>query len=92
MYTIHSSSVLTTDSRFILKNSAAAFLFALALVCAGQMSSITVTLAGQSVSEGFIEWKITVCIIKLSKKFISIFLTTNLLSLSSDDSSPDVSV
>ena len=52
-------SVLTTDS-CVKSNSAAAFIFALALVCAGQMSSITVTLAGQSVSEGFIEWKITV--------------------------------
>lgn len=35
-------------------------IFALALVCAGQTSSITVTLAGQIVSEGFIEWKVTV--------------------------------
>jgi len=41
--------------------SAAATIFALALVCAGQTSSITVTLAGQIVSEGFIEWKISVC-------------------------------
>ncbi|KDR84835.1 hypothetical protein GALMADRAFT_233253 [Galerina marginata CBS 339.88] len=38
---------------------AAATIFALALVCAGQTSSITVTLAGQIVSEGFIEWKIS---------------------------------
>ena len=52
-------SVLTTDKLF---NLAAGLIFALALVCAGQMSSITVTLAGQSVSEGFIEWKISVCI------------------------------
>lgn len=36
-------------------------IFALALVCAGQTSSITVTLAGQIVSEGFIEWKVSVC-------------------------------
>ena len=40
----------------------AALIFALALVCAGQISSITVTLAGQTVSEGFIEWKFSVCI------------------------------
>ncbi|PPQ62803.1 hypothetical protein CVT24_000497 [Panaeolus cyanescens] len=37
----------------------AALIFALALVCAGQTSSITVTLAGQIVSEGFIEWKMS---------------------------------
>ena len=70
-------------------NPAAAFIFALALVCAGQMSSITVTLAGQSVSEGFIEWKITVCIINTlnGQNFYSF---TH--SLSFDDLSPDVSV
>ncbi|PPQ69625.1 hypothetical protein CVT25_013708 [Psilocybe cyanescens] len=38
---------------------AGAVIFALALVCAGQTSSITVTLAGQIVSEGFIEWKVS---------------------------------
>ncbi|KAJ3490516.1 hypothetical protein NLI96_g1397 [Meripilus lineatus] len=37
----------------------AAFLFALALLCAGQTASITATLAGQIVSEGFIEWRIS---------------------------------
>lgn len=39
----------------------AAFLFAFALLCAGQTASITATLAGQIVSEGFIEWRISVC-------------------------------
>ncbi|KAK7694341.1 hypothetical protein QCA50_001524 [Cerrena zonata] len=38
---------------------AAAFVFALALLCAGQTASITATLAGQIVSEGFIEWRIS---------------------------------
>ncbi|QRW27179.1 hypothetical protein RhiXN_01774 [Rhizoctonia solani] len=38
----------------------AAFLFALALLCSGQSASITATLAGQIVSEGFIEWRISV--------------------------------
>ncbi|KAH9922018.1 natural resistance-associated macrophage protein [Epithele typhae] len=37
----------------------AAFIFALALLCAGQTASITATLAGQLVSEGFIEWRIS---------------------------------
>ncbi|KAL4243096.1 NRAMP family protein [Abortiporus biennis] len=37
----------------------AAFLFAVALLCAGQTASITATLAGQIVSEGFIEWRIS---------------------------------
>ena len=39
----------------------AALLFALALLFAGQSASITATLAGQVVSEGFINWKTSVC-------------------------------
>ncbi|ORX36391.1 natural resistance-associated macrophage protein-domain-containing protein [Kockovaella imperatae] len=37
--------------------SASGIIFALALLCAGQSASITATLAGQVVSEGFLEWK-----------------------------------
>ncbi|WFD02070.1 Manganese transporter smf1 [Malassezia obtusa] len=36
-----------------------AILFAIALLTAGQSSSITVTLAGQIISEGFIHWRVT---------------------------------
>lgn len=35
-----------------------AFLFALALLLSGQLASITATLAGQVVSEGFLNWTI----------------------------------
>jgi len=52
--------------------NAAGYIFALALVCAGQMSSITVTLAGQSVSEGFIEWKISPFFRRLITRCISL--------------------
>ncbi|WFC97963.1 Manganese transporter smf1 [Malassezia yamatoensis] len=38
---------------------APAVLFAIALLTAGQSSSITVTLAGQIISEGFIHWRVT---------------------------------
>ncbi|KAH9929791.1 natural resistance-associated macrophage protein-domain-containing protein [Fomitopsis serialis] len=38
---------------------AAATLFALALLAAGQSSSIVATLAGQVISEGFIRWKVS---------------------------------
>ncbi|KZV68667.1 Nramp-domain-containing protein [Peniophora sp. CONT] len=34
-------------------------IFAVALLCAGQTASITATLAGQIVSEGFIEWRVS---------------------------------
>lgn len=51
------------DARHISsKLVAAAFLFALALLLSGQTASITATLAGQVVSEGFIEWRISVSI------------------------------
>lgn len=38
---------------------AAGVIFALALLSSGQSSSITATLAGQVVSEGFIEWRVS---------------------------------
>lgn len=40
--------------------SAFGVIFAVALLCAGQTASITATLAGQIVSEGFIEWRVSV--------------------------------
>ncbi|SNX87506.1 related to vacuolar transport protein ESP1 [Melanopsichium pennsylvanicum] len=48
------------DAFYLLKErlgSLAAILFAVALLAAGQSASITVTLAGQLVSEGFINWR-----------------------------------
>ena len=40
--------------------AAAAIVFAIALICSGQSASITATLAGQIVSEGFIQWTVSV--------------------------------
>ncbi|KAF9568538.1 Nramp-domain-containing protein [Agrocybe pediades] len=51
---------------------AAGVIFALALICAGQTSSITVTLAGQIVSEGFIEWKVSPFARRLITRCISL--------------------
>ncbi|KAG6910575.1 hypothetical protein DXG01_009526 [Tephrocybe rancida] len=50
----------------------AATIFALALVCAGQASSITATLAGQIVSEGFIEWRVSPFLRRLVTRLISL--------------------
>ncbi|KAG6866854.1 hypothetical protein C0991_008790 [Blastosporella zonata] len=50
----------------------AATIFALALVCAGQTSSITATLAGQIVSEGFIEWRVSPFLRRLMTRLISL--------------------
>ncbi|KAG2156502.1 natural resistance-associated macrophage protein-domain-containing protein [Suillus bovinus] len=52
--------------------SAAALIFALALVCSGQTASITATLAGQIVSEGFILWNISPFIRRLLTRLISL--------------------
>lgn len=50
----------------------AAIVFALALICAGQAASITATLAGQVVSEGFIEWRISPFFRRLITRLISL--------------------
>lgn len=42
----------------------AGILFAVALICAGQTAGITATLAGQVVSEGFIQWTVSVSDLK----------------------------
>lgn len=49
-----------------------AILFAIALLAAGQSSSITVTLAGQLISEGFIHWRFTPFMRRLLTRMISI--------------------
>ncbi|WWC87494.1 uncharacterized protein L201_002384 [Kwoniella dendrophila CBS 6074] len=51
---------------------AAAIIFALALLCAGQSASITATLAGQVVSEGFINWKTSPLIRRLITRLIGV--------------------
>ncbi|KAG8911754.1 hypothetical protein FRC01_005541, partial [Tulasnella sp. 417] len=48
-----------------------AFLFAFALLCAGQSASITATLAGQVVSEGFLRWKLSPFLRRLVTRLIS---------------------
>jgi metal iron transporter len=52
---LSSSAVLMNNLR-----TAAALLFALALLSSGQSSSIIATVAGQAVSEGFLQWKVSV--------------------------------
>ncbi|EIW80308.1 Nramp-domain-containing protein [Coniophora puteana RWD-64-598 SS2] len=50
----------------------AAFMFALALVCSGQTASITATFAGQLVSEGFIQWRISPFLRRLITRLLSL--------------------
>ncbi|KAF8174935.1 natural resistance-associated macrophage protein-domain-containing protein [Pholiota molesta] len=50
----------------------AATLFAIALLCAGQSSSIIATVAGQAVSEGFIRWRVSPVIRRLATRLLAI--------------------
>ncbi|KAJ3548333.1 hypothetical protein NM688_g5311 [Phlebia brevispora] len=52
--------------------TAAAVIFAIALLCAGQTASITATLAGQIVSEGFIEWRVSPFLRRLITRMIGL--------------------
>lgn len=64
---------------------AAAFLFALALLAAGQSASIVATVAGQAVSEGFLRWRVSVS----TREEIKILINLN-ASLSFSPSQPIV--
>ncbi len=55
-----------------LVGQSAATLFAVALLAAGQSSSIIATVAGQAVSEGFLQWRVSVC---SSLHYLPILLT-----------------
>ena len=50
----------------------AGIVFALALLCAGQSASITATLAGQVVSEGFINWRTPPTIRRIVTRLIGV--------------------
>ncbi|MBW0465151.1 hypothetical protein O181_004866 [Austropuccinia psidii MF-1] len=59
----------------LLKNrvgESAGYIFAIALLISGQAASITVTLAGQIVSEGFIQWRTRPVIRRLATRLIGI--------------------
>lgn len=49
-----------------------AIIFALALLCAGQSASITATLAGQVVSEGFLQWNINPMLRRVITRLIGV--------------------
>lgn len=49
-----------------------AIIFALALLCAGQSASITATLAGQVVSEGFLQWNINPMLRRVVTRLIGV--------------------
>ncbi|KAF8167251.1 natural resistance-associated macrophage protein-domain-containing protein [Crassisporium funariophilum] len=50
----------------------AATLFAVSLLCAGQSSSIIATVAGQAVSEGFLQWRVSPVMRRLLTRLLAI--------------------
>ncbi|EGO05421.1 hypothetical protein SERLA73DRAFT_44261 [Serpula lacrymans var. lacrymans S7.3] len=63
------------DAHTLIKNTIgkpAALLFALALLAAGQSASIVATVAGQSVSEGFLRWKVSPVIRRLLTRLLGL--------------------
>ncbi|CEL55932.1 Manganese transporter SMF1 OS=Saccharomyces cerevisiae (strain ATCC 204508 / S288c) GN=SMF1 PE=1 SV=2 [Rhizoctonia solani AG-1 IB] len=54
----------------------AAIMFAVALLCSGQSASITATLAGQIVSEGFIEWRVSPLVRRVITRLIGLVPST----------------
>ncbi|EEB93577.1 hypothetical protein MPER_07741, partial [Moniliophthora perniciosa FA553] len=50
----------------------AATLFAIALLAAGQSSSIIATVAGQAVSEGFLQWRVSPVIRRLLTRLLAV--------------------
>ncbi|KAF8079350.1 natural resistance-associated macrophage protein-domain-containing protein [Lyophyllum atratum] len=55
-----------------LVGPAAATLFAVALLAAGQSSSIIATVAGQAVSEGFLQWRVSPAMRRIITRLIAI--------------------
>ncbi|KAG1813170.1 smf Mn2+ and Fe2+ transporter [Suillus subaureus] len=63
------------DAHTLIKNSigeAAAILFALALLASGQSASLVATVAGQSVSEGFLNWKVSPVVRRLLTRLLGL--------------------
>ena len=56
----------------LLGSSVAPKLFAVALICCGLSSTVTATLAGQAVMEGFLDWKIPPAARRLITRLIAI--------------------
>jgi manganese transport protein len=68
----------------LLGVAAASLLFALALLASGQSSTITGTLAGQVVMEGFMDWRIRPWVRRLITRLAAIMPAILLISLRGD--------
>ena len=74
----------------LLGTAAAGILFALALLASGQSSTITGTLAGQVVMEGFMDWKMPSWIRRLITRLMAIVPAIVLIGIHGDDGVNDL--
>ncbi|HZU21768.1 MAG TPA: Nramp family divalent metal transporter [Terriglobales bacterium] len=74
----------------LLGTAAASFLFAIALLASGQSSTITGTLAGQVVMEGFMHWKITPWVRRLLTRGLAIVPAIVIIGARGDSSVNDL--
>ena len=71
----------------LLGTALASTLFAVALICAGQSSTLTGTLAGQIVMEGFLQFKIRPFVRRLITRMIAIIPAVIVISIKGEQSS-----
>jgi manganese transport protein len=74
----------------LLGTAAASLLFALALLASGQSSTITGTLAGQVVMEGFMDWKIRPWLRRLITRLVAIVPAICLIGVRGDSGVNDL--
>jgi len=74
----------------LLGTAAASTLFAVALLAAGQSSTITGTLAGQVVMEGFMHWRIKPWVRRLITRSLAILPAVVIIGLRGDNSVTDL--
>jgi len=74
----------------LLGTAAASILFAVALLASGQSSTITGTLAGQVVMEGFMHWRLTPWVRRLITRGLAILPAVLVIGLRGDSSVTDL--
>ena len=74
----------------LLGTAAASMLFAVALLASGQSSTITGTLAGQVVMEGFMHWRISPWLRRLITRTLAILPAVFIIGLRGDSSVTDL--
>ena len=74
----------------LLGTAAASILFAVALFASGQSSTITGTLAGQVVMEGFMHWRIRPWVRRLVTRLLAIFPAVLVIGMRGDGSVTDL--